>query len=149
MLSLKRITRRDFLTNAFFAGGLLVLNKRTLFKDSPNDRFEKKVVQLLKHKKSAKAIGLEYLKQIPMNKEKLLTNIFSTLKRQSSTFHPEIASHKLLELLRTCRQEDFEKGRVVQLQGWLLSITEAQLCALVAKQPAVLEGGQISKMFIK
>jgi hypothetical protein len=29
-------------------------------------------------------------------------------------------------------QEDFREGRVVRLRGWLVSLTEARLCALVA-----------------
>jgi hypothetical protein len=28
--------------------------------------------------------------------------------------------------------QDFEHGRFVKVQGWILSVTEARLCALVA-----------------
>jgi hypothetical protein len=37
-------------------------------------------------------------------------------------------------LLHQRIKEDFTKGRIVQLQGWLLSKTEARQCALFAKR---------------
>ncbi|MCK5506359.1 MAG: hypothetical protein KAJ10_14440, partial [Thermodesulfovibrionia bacterium] len=64
------------------------------------------------------------------NKEKLLSGIYTALKDKSSIPLNETTPYQLNELLRTCRQKDFEKGRVVELQGWLLSITEVRLCAL-------------------
>jgi hypothetical protein len=33
-------------------------------------------------------------------------------------------------LLLNQQREDFEKGRIVKVQGWILSETEARLCAL-------------------
>ena len=140
----KRITRRDFLTGTLFVCGLFAINNPILFADNSdeNREFEEKLVGLIEHRESARVIGLEYLKHFPGedNKDKLLSSIYTALKNQSSISLNETTSPQLNELLLTCRQKDFKKGRVVELQGWLLSITEAQLCALVAKQSPVFKG---------
>ena len=35
-----------------------------------------------------------------------------------------------VDALRRCDRDDFERGRSVQLEGWILSRTEAEICAL-------------------
>ena len=37
---------------------------------------------------------------------------------------------KLQEQLRLLQRQDFERGHTVKVQGWILSVTEARLCAL-------------------
>ena len=39
---------------------------------------------------------------------------------------------KLRELLLAQQRQDFEHGRIVKVQGWILSETEARLCTLAA-----------------
>ena len=130
----KKITRRDFLTGSLFACGLFAINDSVLLADNSDEirELEEKLLRLLEHRESAKVIGLEYLKLFPGedNKEKLLSSIYTSLKDQSSVALNKTTSPRLNELLRTCRQKDFEKGRVVELRGWLLSVTEVRLCAL-------------------
>ncbi len=39
---------------------------------------------------------------------------------------------ELHELLRAKHREDFDGGRVVVVEGWMLSLTEARLCAIAS-----------------
>ena len=41
----------------------------------------------------------------------------------------------LFEAVRAQHLADFDSGRLFRVRGWLLSQTEAQLCALVASRP--------------
>jgi hypothetical protein len=42
------------------------------------------------------------------------------------------ADHELILTLQQQIRQDYIEERVVKLQGWILSVTEARLCALTA-----------------
>jgi hypothetical protein len=42
------------------------------------------------------------------------------------------ADHELISTLQQQIRQDYVEERVVKLQGWILSVTEARLCALTA-----------------
>ncbi len=144
MTTKKGITRRIFLKLILFTGLILsakfIIDKFTVFKSLSTTEFEEKLVKLFQNKESAKEVGLAYLKKTPKerDKQKLLTAISSILKKNHTHFI-KADTPKLREWLYVRRQLDFEEGRLVEVQGWLLSITEAQLCALAALQPTLLE----------
>ncbi len=86
-----------------------------------------------RHPESAAVIGREYLKDRPGESD---ARVLGELISISSGGTPD----------RTCRADpddirrrlrrrvrlDFEEGRVVKVRGWILSETEARLCALAA-----------------
>ena len=56
-----------------------------------------------------------------------LTDVLSSLNL------PSVPANSAISTLLTDRiQQDFREGRTVQVDGWILSETEAKLCALVA-----------------
>ena len=74
------------------------------------------------------SIGRAYLRLVPAeNDVRLLSDlIFSDIR--SDLLHGMDVRHAVAGRV----QEDFREGRVVRLRGWLVSLTEARLCALVA-----------------
>ncbi len=83
------------------------------------------VVGLFADRRSAEMVGLAYLAGHPAeaDSEHLLRKI---LAGAPNTFDP------LRSWLSAKGREDFAHGRTVQVQGWLLSQTEARRCALAA-----------------
>ncbi|HJZ47064.1 MAG TPA: hypothetical protein VKE41_07850 [Roseiflexaceae bacterium] len=90
-----------------------------------------RLAALLTHTESAKVIGAEYLQQYPQEADTriLLDQIAS---------HPAAGDVGLLgaidenlgQVLNRMVRQDFGADRVVELRGWILSRTEARLCAL-------------------
>jgi hypothetical protein len=77
---------------------------------------------------AVRAIGEAYLRQLGRdpNRESILAAARGTLESIDRVRDERSA---IQTLVRTVR-EDFERGRVVQLEGWILSRTEAEICAL-------------------
>lgn len=88
---------------------------------------------LLKHPKSATLVGEAFLNKYPQERdaEKLLRNLFKGRPfpqyREGS-----VAQRKQLESLAEEIRTDFKAARVVEVDGWILSVTEARLCAVIA-----------------
>lgn len=96
---------------------------------SPSQR----LAGLLTHAESARVVGREYLRTIPAEGSRavLTTRIAARLPGGLETV--ETASdRRLRELLLRATLADFEHERTVVLDGWVLSQTEARLCALAA-----------------
>jgi hypothetical protein len=85
------------------------------------------------HKESASSVGIEYLKCVPKEADvhTLVHLIFST-KSELRTELNKADTNKFRKLLLLQQRQDFEHGRTVKVQGWILSETEARLCALAA-----------------
>ena len=133
----KVISRRLFLSEMFLSGTFFLSNF-IISKNSLFEKLEKRLVSLFKDQESAKIMGIEYLKVVPEenNKQKLLSLLSSTLESFPG-FNTEVNRSQLREWLGICRQEDFKQGRIINIQNWLLSVTELRLCALVALQPSL------------
>jgi hypothetical protein len=87
----------------------------------------------LPHARSAAQIGREYLRLRPSEGDVtcLLNWLCSPALRDGRS--SATANHRLLaEMVRRNQEEDFKEGRVVLIQRWMISETEARLCALVA-----------------
>jgi hypothetical protein len=95
--------------------------------------FNSRLVTLLKHEESARIIGHEYLRMAPHEANvHVLLGLISLGHTDSSIGTSDQNPESLREQLqlRTCR--DFEEGQIVKIRGWMLSLTETRLCALVA-----------------
>jgi len=93
---------------------------------------DRKLLKLFRNRGSAEVIGREYLKDSPEEKKGLAKKIYGSLGFSSP--YTQISLKDLRKKLKICRQNDFKYGRVVELERWLLSITEARLCAFVFQQ---------------
>ena len=77
---------------------------------------------------AVRAIGEAYLRQLGRdpNRESILAVARGTLESINRARDERSAIQTLVRAVR----EDFERGRAVQLEGWILSRTEAEICAL-------------------
>jgi hypothetical protein len=130
-------TRRSFLRMLFFLGATVFLRRADAFGTTATSHAEdwlsSKLANFFHNKESARAIGLAYLRTVPeeANAQQLTQLICSSWEqRYDELVHANAAKIKTI-LLRQQRQ-DFEKGRIIELEGWILSETEARLCALAA-----------------
>ena len=80
---------------------------------------------------SAREIGRIYLAQYPEEDgaAALTHHILSSLSLDEEKV-VALDRQALPAMLSSCVRADFEKGRTVEVAGWILSRTEARLCAL-------------------
>jgi hypothetical protein len=80
---------------------------------------------------SARAVGAAYLAQAPAEADLGRLLALLTGDRVAATRELAVADPAaLMERLRAQHRDDFEAGRVTSVSGWVLSLTEARLCAL-------------------
>lgn len=85
-----------------------------------------RLAALFHHPASARVIGRRYLQQFPleMNVRSLLEGIGRTDRLSTA------GDRELTFALQQRIRQDFVEEKVVKLEGWILSVTEARLCAL-------------------
>jgi hypothetical protein len=92
-----------------------------------------RLVSLFKRRDSARAIGSIYLAARP---EEADTHKLVKLVIRGADDVPLVVHHTSDTALRAWFRErqarDFATGRIVNLDGWLLSATEVRICALAA-----------------
>ena len=128
--------RRSFLRISLFVGCMVFVRRADPFAEMHGSRdtvdlLSSKLASFFHNQKSARVVGLEYLRHVPAEANaRQLTHLIcsSWAQRYDEAAHADATKIKTI-LLRQQR-EDFEKGRIVDLQGWILSQTEARLCAL-------------------
>ncbi len=97
----------------------------------PFDPLPAKLASFFHHKQSAKKVGLEYLKIVPMEADIcLLSSLICSFNEEQRAALLYADSRRFSELLRQRLCLDFEQDRVVTIHGWILAVTEARLCAL-------------------
>lgn len=133
------MTRRSFLRNLFFLGAMLPIGRRDAFvtsiRDTCNtaDPLSSQLANFFRDKESARAVGLEYLRMAPTEADvRQLTKLICSCWQEQFDELARADMRKIKNVLVNQQREDFEKGRVINLQGWILSETEARLCALTA-----------------
>lgn len=91
------------------------------------------LAQVLQDHESAKVVGRAYLAGIAPKPgaAELEQAILSSAGIEAAEMQ-SIDPEKLHERLRTRVQLDFQEHRTVKVNGWVLSVTEARLAALVA-----------------
>jgi hypothetical protein len=132
------LNRRGFLSVIALGFGFFGLKYQARFGDwsdahAPTETAAGKLVSVLRHRSSAKLIGLNYIKSVPEEADvtRLLTLI--THSTDPGVGFPIRASAAAQgNWLQKKLQDDFAHGRTVIVNGWLLSITEARICALAA-----------------
>ncbi len=85
---------------------------------------------------AAEQVGFEYLKRFPREDDvtRLVRRLAGSRARQSKWEALSADPAALAAALRARHRADFAEGRIVVLRGWVLSQTEARLCALAAKR---------------
>jgi hypothetical protein len=129
------LTRRRFLRALAGLGVLGFLTPSSLpmirrFRGRANPQAAT-LLRLLSHPGAAAVVGREYLKVRPResNAETLAALLHSALRLPGSRAGYGDAGD-LRSVLRRRVREDFACGRTVEVRGWLLSETEARVCAL-------------------
>ena len=126
------IPRRDFLCQALMVCGSALVVPGPLARGSqamPSARAARASTGYFGDRADAvRAIGEAYLRQMGRepNQESIRAAARGTLESIDRARDERSA---IRALVRTVR-EDFERGRAVQLEGWTLSRTEAEICAL-------------------
>ena len=96
------------------------------------DTAVERLAGLFKHRDSARAIGSAYLALRPEEADPYnLVELITRADQDPLVVHHTSAT-ELRAWLRRRQARDFATGRIVNLDGWLLSATEVRLCALVA-----------------
>ncbi|MEX2203015.1 MAG: hypothetical protein WD965_02890 [Actinomycetota bacterium] len=92
-----------------------------------------RLVAILGHPESARAVGRAYLASTSTDASasRLVDQISRGLAGSRSKIE-ETTDTELRELLVARIVADFSEGLVVEVDGWILSSTEARLCALAA-----------------
>jgi hypothetical protein len=131
------LSRRDVLTFAV-AATLTVLVRAHLpaaaaLQNGQQALLSTRLATLLAHTESAKVIGGEYLRLYSQEADVniLIDQITSQIVASNVELFGMTDQH-LRERLDDMVRADFAADRVVMLRGWVLSPTEARLCALAA-----------------
>lgn len=131
------ITRRIFLRIVLGLSALgLTGPARALAKlgeSGAPDPLALKLAKFFIHKDSAAVVGREYLRSVPGEEDaRLLVDLICSGQAAGRANLVGADLKELREWLRHQQCQDFEHGRIVKVQGWILSETEARLCALAA-----------------
>ena len=127
-------SRRNFISfSAAILAGIMVspdITQRYLSRNRLGNRFVKTFAHDLK---SARAVGQAYLRNVPQESNAcILTDMI--LKRGTDLMLrlDALSEKDLIAKLRDLITDDFTSENTVQVDGWILSRTEARLCALCA-----------------
>jgi hypothetical protein len=129
-----RITRRRFVATVIGIGasGLAIGTRpwRALVAFAPVTMAER-LAGLLTHRESARVVGRAYLDRVPgeSTASGLVERITAGLPGGWRTAR-DASDAELRALLAESIRSDFEEDRVVDVDGWVLSPTEARLYAL-------------------
>ena len=129
------LTRRRFLASITAIGGsaLVVETRpwRALVAFAPVSVAER-LAGLLTHRDSARVVGRAYLERVPGESvSRLVDRIAAGLPGGRRTVR-DASEADLRLLLAASIRSDFEQDRIVEVDGWVLSPTEARLYALAA-----------------
>ena len=122
------LTRRRFLVRTAIAAAALgsgvqgVRSLRDAFGHRPLDE---QVLHIFRHRESARRLGRAYLAARP--EEASVRFLLEGLAHL-----PRAGSNDLRHAIVAANAADFAAGRVVRVDGWILSQTEARACAIVA-----------------
>lgn len=130
------LARRELLRRMLAAVGMGLLypweRRRGSNRYHDADALPLRLTGLFVHKESARMMGLAYLRLRPGEAEigRLAETICSDAVQRSQLAAADDA--RLRQWVRSRQMKDFEEGRRVKVNGWIVSLTEARLCALVA-----------------
>jgi hypothetical protein len=137
MKKVRAMNRREFL--ALSLGGACAVFfqiRRSRATPAPQPRQDLLLARLsglLRHTESAGIVGRAYVDRYPH--EATIPVILALIAADGAGGQAalsRVAESELRTLLDHKIRQDFADERVVQLRGWILSVTEARLCALTA-----------------
>ena len=129
------LTRRGFLsmTCAIVATGFTGLRDLFAANNESRNPLASKLVNVFQDKESAAAVGREYLRIAPVEADALkLIELICAGRPERYAELNRAGMGKVRSILLHQQREDFDKGGIVNVKGWILSETEARLCALAA-----------------
>jgi hypothetical protein len=138
MSEVHHTTRRRFILGSLGAGSALtfvLLRPWRALVEVTTPPLTARLTGLLEHPRSARVVGLEYLRgrSSEASSGVLLRAIVQGLPGGQARAKAASRS-ELQELVATRVRRDFDDELTVNLRGWIVSRTEARLCALVALQ---------------
>jgi hypothetical protein len=131
------LTRREFLKLSLAATVTVCIQSQLpglqALQHAQQGQLPARLAAILTHRESANVIGVAYAQQYPQeaNARVLLDRIVSS-PAAGDLLQFDGTDQSLRQLLDSMIREDFREDRIVKLQGWVLAITEARLCALAA-----------------
>jgi len=123
-----RIGRRTVLTSLATACFAFVKSPVAAAARLTRDRADTsahRLTAIFRDRRCARSIGAEYIRGCPVEADKRL--LVSLMGEKAG---PALPLEELRTEIQAQIRDDFTHGRVVQVQGWVLSCTEARLCAL-------------------
>jgi hypothetical protein len=131
-----KFSRRTFL-GGMLAIGAAMLGLRWWQERRPSEFHVAALLELLEHHHAAVMLGQRYREAVPRDDgiKPLVAALAATFGAaiHVSADDPVVLRRIVGEQIR----RDFQSGQVVDVDGWLLSETEARLCALVSVEPSV------------
>ena len=92
-----------------------------------------RLLKVFSHRESAAVVGRRYLKITPFVADVyLLTTEIAQGTQLGIVELGTLRSTELMSLLREKIRRDFRNQKISVVDGWLLSVTEVQLCALAS-----------------
>lgn len=77
---------------------------------------------------AARAAGMAYLKQ--MGRDTSQASVMAATRDTAAVIDGALDQREAVDTLVSAVRQDFREGRSIQVEGWVLSRTEAELCAL-------------------
>lgn len=120
-----QVNRRQFMQAALSVACTISVGQFVIVPSSPTQHpLLPHLAALLPHQQSARLIGQHYLQHHPQ--EAQVAHLLAALVPASTPMELAALRQHMASQIST----DFATDRVVKLQGWVLSCTEARLCAL-------------------
>jgi len=95
-----------------------------------------RLAHLWQYQPSARVLGQEYLRVTPAEaKQKTLTALVVNRLPAKYRTLSAVTDRQLRDHLLAAARRDFIQARTVQLDGWMMSLTEARLCAIATLEP--------------
>jgi hypothetical protein len=117
----------------FSFGSLPSLAKAEMRGNAAIISIAKKLTCIFSAKESAKIIGRKYLQDTPEEADiEVLVHLLCRHPTQHLHKFRTADSSRIKRIIREQHLKDFEFGRTLRVNGWILSETETRLCALSA-----------------
>ena len=129
-----RFPRRALLLGAVGVGASLITRAPGWpFFASGQPVTAERLIGLLTVRNRAAALGARYLHVVPKeaNARVLTSLLLHSLSRRNVRLE-HLSDEQLRECVRRASINDFDHERIFELEGWILALTEARLCALSA-----------------
>ena len=127
------LTRRGFLRMTCAIVAVVSIRLPDVFAASVGSQngLASKLIDLFRDRDSARGVGREYLRIAPVEADALkLTELICAGRPERYAELSHASMVKVRRMLLHQQREDFDQGRIVNVKGWILSQTEARLCAL-------------------